>query len=110
MRPQPLRTAYSALIASENAVLRPNATSAAVCRLGVPKGPPACALKDGTSAFYGTAPTLGLVGADTNASTPEGYVAKMTAAWGSDAEVIMQRYPLTERVGHVWGHWVFRGV
>lgn len=51
--------------------------------------------KDGTAAYYGTAPTLGLVGSDANTSTPEGYRSAMLAAWGPDADAVMREYALT---------------
>jgi len=50
--------------------------------------------KDGTSAFYGTAPTLGLISPDKNGSTVAVYAEKLKAAWGRDAEAIMKQYPL----------------
>ena len=50
--------------------------------------------KDGTAAFYGTAPTLGLVPPNANTSTDAGFRRAMRAQWGEDAEAIMLRYPL----------------
>jgi len=50
--------------------------------------------KDGTAAFYATAPTLGLVTPDENTSTPEGYESKMRTAWGGYAESVLRQYPL----------------
>merc|ERR1712232_784153 len=51
--------------------------------------------RDGTGAFYGTAPTLGLVAPDKNTNTPMGYKKAMQAAWGADTDEVMQQYPLS---------------
>ncbi|CAE8627516.1 unnamed protein product [Polarella glacialis] len=55
-----------------------------------------CTSKDGTGAFYGLAPTLGLIGPDENTNTSGGYDSKMRAAWGADAEDVLRQYPLTD--------------
>eukprot|EP00756_Hemistasia_phaeocysticola_P051305 Hpha_TRINITY_DN26478_c0_g1::TRINITY_DN26478_c0_g1_i1::g.34086::m.34086 len=51
--------------------------------------------KDGTAAFYGTAPTLGLIAPDTNENNPEGYRKAMEFVWGAEAEKVMEVYPLS---------------
>eukprot|EP01062_Namystynia_karyoxenos_P059935 TRINITY_DN51369_c0_g1_i1.p1 TRINITY_DN51369_c0_g1~~TRINITY_DN51369_c0_g1_i1.p1 ORF type:complete len:584 (+),score=163.26 TRINITY_DN51369_c0_g1_i1:84-1835(+) len=52
--------------------------------------------KDGTAAFYGTAPTQGRVYPDDNTSTAEGYRTAMQTAWGADAAAVLRQYPLRE--------------
>ena len=51
--------------------------------------------KDGTSAFYGTAPTLGLVPPDKKQTTLADYKAALVTTWGSEiASKIESQYPL----------------
>mmetsp|Transcript_47697 Transcript_47697/g.93734 ORF Transcript_47697/g.93734 Transcript_47697/m.93734 type:complete len:573 (-) Transcript_47697:80-1798(-) len=44
--------------------------------------------KDGTAAFYGTAPVL------SNGTDPEVYYSAMRAAWGQKASKVIEQYPL----------------
>eukprot|EP00929_Paragymnodinium_shiwhaense_P104832 TRINITY_DN69574_c0_g1_i1.p1 TRINITY_DN69574_c0_g1~~TRINITY_DN69574_c0_g1_i1.p1 ORF type:complete len:564 (+),score=98.73 TRINITY_DN69574_c0_g1_i1:78-1769(+) len=52
--------------------------------------------KDGTSAYYGTSPTLGRRDDYNDTNTPEGYVSKLRAAWGRDADRVLALYPLED--------------
>eukprot|EP01060_Flectonema_neradi_P036527 TRINITY_DN7040_c0_g2_i1.p1 TRINITY_DN7040_c0_g2~~TRINITY_DN7040_c0_g2_i1.p1 ORF type:complete len:571 (+),score=49.19 TRINITY_DN7040_c0_g2_i1:49-1761(+) len=52
--------------------------------------------KDGTAAFYGTAPTLGLVPPDKKQTTPESYKNALVTTWGAEiAAKIERQYPLS---------------
>eukprot|EP01065_Artemidia_motanka_P044556 TRINITY_DN6365_c5_g1_i1.p1 TRINITY_DN6365_c5_g1~~TRINITY_DN6365_c5_g1_i1.p1 ORF type:complete len:604 (+),score=189.00 TRINITY_DN6365_c5_g1_i1:77-1813(+) len=51
--------------------------------------------KDGTGAFYGTAPTLGLVVPDVNKNNPAGYKSTMDFVWGNTSASVMGQYPLS---------------
>ena len=56
--------------------------------------------KDGTAAFYGTAPTLGTVPPDANQTGPAAYAAALRRAWGSKlAPKIAAQYPLAKYGG-----------
>ena len=51
--------------------------------------------KDGTSAFYGTAPTLGLNPGDPVQTDAAAYREALKAAWGANAPQIEAQYPLS---------------
>ena len=51
--------------------------------------------KDGTSAFYGTAPTLGRVPPDANQTGAHAYRDALAAAWGAHASRVARQYPLS---------------
>ena len=51
--------------------------------------------KDGTSAFYGTAPTLGLTPGDPVQTDAAAYREALKAAWGANAPQIEAQYPLS---------------
>lgn len=51
--------------------------------------------KDGTAAFYGTGPTLGLVAPDKKQTSPADYINAITKVWGGDAPAVLKQYPLS---------------
>ena len=51
--------------------------------------------KDGTAAFYGTAPYLGQVPPDPKETSKVNYTNHMKVAWGSDADKVMKQYPIS---------------
>ncbi|CAE7183878.1 CES2 [Symbiodinium pilosum] len=55
--------------------------------------------KDGTAAFYGVAPTLGLVPGDKNQTLPADYEEAIRKVWGSQSMAVLQQYPLTRFEG-----------
>ena len=55
--------------------------------------------KDGTSAFYGTAPTLGNIPPDPKQTDAAAYQAALAAAWGKHAAAVEMQYPLAEYDG-----------
>eukprot|EP00439_Symbiodinium_sp_Y106_P080831 s640_g19.t1 len=55
--------------------------------------------KDGTAAFYGVAPKLGLVPGDKNQSKPGDYEAAIRKVWGSLAPKVLEQYPLSRFSG-----------
>ena len=50
--------------------------------------------KDGTAAFYGTAPTLGLVPGDKTQTSAADYQAALASTWGGLADAVAAAYPL----------------
>ena len=52
--------------------------------------------KDGTAAYYGTAPTLGLIPPDKQQVGEAAYMAALNATWGPLTPMIASHYPLSE--------------
>eukprot|EP00656_Telonema_subtile_P010739 TRINITY_DN15214_c0_g3_i1.p1 TRINITY_DN15214_c0_g3~~TRINITY_DN15214_c0_g3_i1.p1 ORF type:complete len:311 (-),score=62.39 TRINITY_DN15214_c0_g3_i1:163-1095(-) len=50
--------------------------------------------KDGTAAFYGSAPTLGLVPPDKPQTSTQAYATAMGAVWGAQAAPILTQYSM----------------
>eukprot|EP00040_Diaphanoeca_grandis_P034062 m.209755 g.209755 ORF g.209755 m.209755 type:complete len:597 (+) comp33050_c1_seq6:89-1879(+) len=51
--------------------------------------------KDGTAAFYGSAPTLGMISPDANQTSPQDYTNAVVATWGKDlSQKLLKQYPL----------------
>jgi len=57
--------------------------------------------KDGTAAFYGTAPLLGEIKGDPKETSELNYSKHMSLAWGRSADAVMKQYPLTDYNGSV---------
>ena len=56
----------------------------------------------GTSAFYGTAPTLGNIAPDKRETDPADYTAALHAAWGTElGDKVAAQYPLERLVPRI---------